>query len=55
VLTIVPVITGLLATGVWAAASGRFSVARILPQSALGIALIGLLGFSYWKATMAER
>ena len=55
VLTIIPVITGLLATGVWAAASGHFSVVRVLPQSVLGVVLIGLLGFSYWKATMAER
>jgi hypothetical protein len=50
-LTIFPVITGLLATGIWAAASGRLPVTRILPSSALGLSLIGLLGFSYWKAT----
>jgi hypothetical protein len=49
-LTIFPVITGLVATGIWAAASGHFSVPRILPTSALGVVLIGLLGFSYWKA-----
>jgi len=55
VLTIFPAITGLLATGVWAAAAGHFSVARVLPSSVLCIALIGFLGFSYWKATVAER
>lgn len=50
-VTIFPVITGLLATLTWAAASGRFSVARILPSTVVCIALVGLMGFSYWKAT----
>jgi hypothetical protein len=51
VLTIFPVITGLLATQIWAAASGYFSVARVLPSVTLLVALIGLFGFSYWKAS----
>ena len=55
VLTIFPTITGLLATGIWAAASGRFSLARVLPSSILCVAMIGLMGFSYWKATLAEK
>ena len=50
VLTIFPVITGLIATMVWAAASGFFSVARVFPYVVLCIALIGLMGFSYLKA-----
>ena len=50
-VTIFPVIAGLLASLIWAAASGRFSVARILPSTVLCVALIGLMGFSYWKAT----
>ena len=50
VLTIFPVITGLIATMVWAAASGFFSVARVVPYVVLCVALIGLMGFSYWKA-----
>jgi hypothetical protein len=55
VLTIFPVITGLVATGVWAAVSGRLSVVRILPSSVLGVALICLMGFSCWKAGKTQR
>jgi hypothetical protein len=55
VLTIFPVITGLVATGAWAAASGRFPVTRVVPSSFLCVALIGLMGFSYWRATTAGR
>ena len=50
VLTIFPVITGLIATMVWAAASGFFSVARVFPYVVLCVALMGLMGFSYLKA-----
>ena len=50
VVTIFPVITGLFATQVWAAVSGRFSVARVLPSAILLVGLVGLFGFSYWKA-----
>ena len=49
-LTIFPVITGLLATQIWAAASGWFSVARVLPFVVLLVSLIVLFGFSYWNA-----
>ena len=49
-LTIFPVITGLIATGIWAAASGFFPLQRIVPTSVLGLALILLMGFSYLKA-----
>ena len=55
VLTIFPVISGLVATGIWAAAAGHFPVQKIVPSSILGTALIILMGFSYWKATLAEQ
>jgi drug/metabolite transporter (DMT)-like permease len=50
-LTIFPVITGLLASLVWAGASGRLSITRILPSVILCVVLIALMGFSYWKAS----
>ena len=50
-LTIFPAITGLLATQLWAAASGYFTVGRVLPSVTLLVALIVLFGFSYWKAS----
>ena len=54
ILTIFPVITGLLLTGFWAVAAGRFPMQRIIPTTILGLALIILMGFSYWKARRAE-
>ena len=54
-LTIFPVITGLVASGVWAVAAGHFSAQKIVPSSILGIALIVLFGLSYWKATVARH
>lgn len=53
-LTIFPAITGLLATQIWAAASGRLSVARILPSVVLCVGLGVLMGFSYWKASRVD-
>ncbi len=55
VLTIFPVISGLMATGIWAAAAGHFPVQKIVPSSILGTALILLMGFSYWKAAIAGK
>jgi hypothetical protein len=55
VLTIFPVISGLVATGVWAVAAGHFTVQKIVPSTFLGIALIFLFCFSYWKATAARH
>ena len=55
VLTIFPVISGLLATGIWAVAAGHFPVEKIVPSSILGSSLIILMGFSYWKATRAVK
>jgi hypothetical protein len=54
-LTIFPVIGGLVASGVWAVAAGHFPVQKIVPSSILGTALIILMGFSYRKATIAEK
>ncbi len=54
VLTIFPVISGLVATGIWSVAAGHFPVQKILPSSILGSALIVLMGFSYLKARRAE-
>lgn len=55
VLTIFPVISGLMATGIWAVAAGHFPVQKIVPSSILGVAIIILMGFSYWKATIAGK
>lgn len=44
------VILGLLSAGLVAVASGIFPVARIIPTSILGAALIALMGFSYINA-----
>ncbi len=52
-ITIFPVIVGLFATGVWAAAAGRFPVVKILPSSILCIGLVALMGISYRKASAA--
>jgi drug/metabolite transporter (DMT)-like permease len=49
------VIVGLLAAGVFAAASGIFPIARIIPTSILGAALIALMGFSYVNARGIEE
>ena len=50
VITIFPVITGLMATGLYAVAAGIFPIARIVPTSILGIGLIALMGYSYLNA-----
>jgi hypothetical protein len=49
-LTIFPVITGLVVTGAYQFATGRFPFVRVLPTTVLGIALIALMGFSYFNA-----
>jgi len=50
IITIFPVIIGLLATGLYAVAVGIFPVGRIVPTSVLGIGLIALMGYSYLGA-----
>ncbi len=54
-ITIFPVITGLMATGLYAVAAGIFPVGRIVPTSALGIGLIALMAYSYLGARDLER
>ena len=48
------VILGLLSAGLFAVASGIFPIARIVPTSILGVALIALMGVSYLKAGKIE-
>ena len=55
VLTIFPVITGLVTTGIWAAAAGHFPVQKVVPTSVLGVALIVLMGYSYLKAGAVQK
>jgi hypothetical protein len=55
ILTIFPVIGGLLATGIWAVGTGRFPVQRIVPSSIVALALIALMTYSYRKANAAEN
>jgi len=54
-LTIFPVITGLLIAGVAAVAYGIFPLNKIIPWSLLLIVLIALFGYSYVKAKKLER
>ena len=49
-ITIFPVIAGLMASAVYQLATGAFTLGRVLPTVILGVALIGLLGFSYFRA-----
>lgn len=55
ILTIFPVISGLVVTGAWAVAAGHFPSQKIAPSTVLGLALIVLMGFSYWKAKVVEN
>jgi hypothetical protein len=49
-ITIFPVIAGLMASAAYQLATGAFTIGRVLPTMLLGVALIALLGFSYFKA-----
>jgi len=49
-ITIFPVITGLMASAMYQLVSGAFSLGRVLPMIALGAGLIALMGFSYFRA-----
>jgi len=50
IITIFPVITGLMASGLYAVAAGIFPIARIVPTSILGVGLIALMAYSYLGA-----
>ncbi|UCH73123.1 MAG: hypothetical protein JSU82_12250 [Rhodospirillales bacterium] len=54
VITIFPVITGLMASGVYAVAAGIFPVVHIVPSTILGLGLIALMGYSYLAARGLE-
>ena len=49
-ITIFPVITGLMASAAYQVATGAFTLDRVLPTMVLGAVLIGLMGFSCFKA-----
>ena len=53
-LTIFPVITGLLASSLYPALTGVFPVARMIPGWILGTSIICLMGFSYYNARDIE-
>ena len=50
VITIFPVITGLMAANLYALAAGIFTVGRVIPAFIFGIGLIALMGYSYFNA-----
>jgi len=54
-LTIFPVIAGLLASNIYQVASGVFPAVRILPNMVVSAVLIGLMGFSYFNARNLDR
>jgi len=54
-ITICPVIAGLMASAAHQFATGAFTVGRVLPTLMVGVALIGLLGFSYFRARRLTR
>lgn len=54
-ITICPVITGLLATTTWAYASGVVPLQRAIPPWILCVGLIVLFGVSYLKAGSLDR
>lgn len=50
----IAVVVGLLATGVYAVASGIFPLQKIMPTTIMGTVLIALFSFSYLNANNAE-
>jgi len=54
-LTVFPVISGLVACGVWAVATGFFPLQRIVPVAVHGEALMALMSIGYLKARKAEN
>jgi len=55
VITIVPVILGLVVTEVWATWSGFLAVGALVPVWVLQAALCALFAFSYLHASSVER
>ena len=54
-ITIFPVIAGLVATGIWAVAAGHLPFSQVAPSLIVGPALMGLMGYSYRRSTVALR
>lgn len=51
----IAVIVGLLASGVYAASTGIFPLQKVVPSTVLGVTLIMLFGFSYFKSSNAGK
>ena len=49
-LTLVPVIAGLLASAIYQVVTGAFPFGMMLPTMVIEVVLIGLMGFSYFNA-----
>ena len=49
-ITVFPVITGLLLSGFYAVAAGLFPASKVIPSSVVGLGLLVLLLYSYGKA-----
>ncbi len=54
-ITIFPVITGILISAVVSVISGIFPVLRVMPVFLLELGLLALFGFSYFKAWKLEE
>jgi len=54
-ITICPVISGLVLTGIWAVTAGIIPLGQALPSWVAGTSVGGLRGYSYAKAHRAER
>ncbi len=49
-ITVCPVIVGLMLSGIWAVATGLLPLARTMPSAIVGLGLIVLMLYSYVKA-----
>lgn len=49
-LTVFPVITGLIVANLYAVGLGIFPISKTIPSGILGVVLIILMGFSYYNA-----
>ena len=52
-ITIFPVIVGLMTSGIWSVAKGLLTLTHIIPSLILGTGLIALMLFSYVNASRA--
>jgi len=54
-ITVFPVITGLVLAGVYSVVSGLLPASQIIPSSSLGVILTVLMLYSYWNARDLDR